>query len=878
MLFMRHAVRLAALGLLVTAGLASAQVEDIRGSVKDSQGGAVPGATVTAVCRGAEAQAVTDETGAFTLPGLPDYTCSVLIEAPYFQAVRRTVQPAQRVIEVVIPVSSFASSVQVTAGRGVQEDRRKLPQATSVLTRADMNGRSYQILPQALREETGVFAQQTTSAHGSPTIRGFTGQSNVYLLDGVRFNTASWRSGPSQYFAWVNGDAVDRIEVVRGPSSVGYGSDALGGTINVLSARPPFSPAGIKVSGDFGITGGTAERSGGGDVNLTLQTPRFAVRGGTSGRTVGDLRTGGGRDSRATVVRLLGLPTDFNGDRLPSTAYDQMGGYLTGQVKLATRSQLEFLYTGTSLSGSSRYDRIDGGAGLFRSGFDPQRLDFALARLRQRGVAGLDEINATVSMNRQSDGTFEQTRPTAVRDQQQAVTTVYGYQAQAQKAIAGRHQVTAGAEFYNETVSDAHREQVNPVTGAVTVQRPDIPDGTAYNSLGVFAQDAFDVVPGRLHVRGGIRYGRFAFEMAPNAALGVVAESVTTDAFTYQAGAVVTVTSHLDVVGNVSRGFRAPNASDLGSVGLTGGGGFSVTPSRAAALGGLVGSTIGADAVSTGRTIPGLESEAMHAYEGGARVRAGRVESNITVYQLDYTNSVQRRAIVFPSNVVGTSIFGFDIVRQDAAGLAYIAQDIRPVNTSINADETIVRGIEAEVGVRIGANWNAFANLATSNGHLESTGEFTRRMTPPIGAARLRWSKSRTWVEGALVWAAAQTRLNPGDLTDARIGAVRTRAQIASYFNGTATDLGLVRNGVLVATGETVAQVQNRVLGTAASAPLFTQTDGFAIVNLRGGFSVTSHLDITVIGENLADTHYRIHGSGVDGAGRNLVVRTRVSF
>lgn len=875
---MRKVFGLVLVGVLGLAGVATAQDGGIRGTVKDSQGGAVPGATVAAVCRGAEAETVTDQTGAFTLTGLPNQTCSVLIEAPYFQAVRRTVQPAQRVLEVIIPVSSFESAVQVTAGRGLQEDRRTIPQATSVLTRDGLNGRAYQLLPQALREETGVFVQQTTAAQASPVIRGFTGQSNVYLLDGVRFNTSSWRGGPSQYFAWVDSDSVGRVEIVRGPSSVPYGSDALGGTVNVLSARPSYSAGGVKVSGDLGVAGGTAEQSGAGDVNLSLQAPRFAVRGGISGRTVGNLRPGGGLDSRATVVRLLGLPADTNGDRLPHTGYDQKAGYLTGQAKLAARSDVEFLYMGNSLTGSSRYDRIDGGQGLYQSGFDPQRLDFALGRLRQRGVLGLDELSATVSMNRQSDGTYEQTRPTAVRDQQQAVTTVYGYQAQGQKAIAGRHQVTTGAEFYSERVGDAHREQVNPVTGAVTNLRADVPDGTTYKTAGVFAQDAVDVVPGRLHVRGGVRYGHFAFATKPNLALGVVAETVDTHAFTYQAGTVVTANRHLDLVVNVSRGFRAPNASDLGGIGLSGGGGFGITASRAAALGGLVGSTAGTDAVSTGQTIPALGPEVMYAYEGGVRAHTGRVESSVTVYDLEYKNSVQRRAIVFPTNVVGTSIFGFDIVRQDAAGLAYIAQDIRPVGTSINADQTTVRGVEAEVGVRIGSNWNAYANLATANGHLDSTGEPTRRMTPPIGAARLRWSKSRTWVEGALVWAAAQTRMNAGDLTDARIGAVRTRAQIASYFSGTATDLGLVKGGILVATGETVAQVQTRVLGTAASAPLFTQTDGFAIVSLRGGVKFGPHLDLTVIGDNLADTNYRVHGSGVDGAGRNLVVRTRVSF
>ena len=125
--------------------------------------------------------------------------------------------------------------------RGVAEDRTTLPQPTSVLTRSQIDARAYQLLPQALREEPGILVQQTTSGQASPVIRGFTGSANAYLVDGVRFNLSTWRGGPSQYLAWVDAAAVDRFEVVRGPGSVQYGSDAMGGTINVMSARPTYS-------------------------------------------------------------------------------------------------------------------------------------------------------------------------------------------------------------------------------------------------------------------------------------------------------------------------------------------------------------------------------------------------------------------------------------------------------------------------------------------------------------------------------------------------------------------------------------------------------------------------------------------------------------
>jgi hypothetical protein len=180
--------------------------------------------------------------------------------------------------------------------------------------------------------------------------------------------------------------------------------------------------------------------------------------------------------------------------------------------------------------------------------------------------------------------------------------------------------------------------------------------------------------------------------------------------------------------------------------------------------------------------------------------------------------------------------------------------------------------------VRLARQWTATAYYAMSNGKLQSTGEYMRRMSPPIGGARLRWSAARTWVEGVVTFAQAQTRLNSGDLTDARIGATRTRTSIANYFNGTATDLCLVKGGILLATGETVAQVQTRLLGSAASGLLFSNGPGFVALGVRGGLPVTSHFDLIVIGENLTDRNYRLYGSGVDSPGINLEVKARYRF
>ena len=96
--------------------------------------------------------------------------------------------------------------------------------------------------------------------------------------------------------------------------------------------------------------------------------------------------------------------------------------------------------------------------------------------------------------------------------------------------------------------------------------------------------------------------------------------------------------------------------------------------------------------------------------------------------------------------------------------------------------------------------------------------------------------------------------------------------------NGTATDLGLVANGVLVSTGENLAAVQNRVLGTATQAPLYASQAGYMVFGLRAGWRLAPMVDLTVIGENLTDRNYRLLGSGVDAAGANVQTRLRFHF
>src|SRR5690606_6848713 len=83
-----------------------------------------------------------------------------------------------------------------------------------------LDERAARTLPDALRETPGVLLQRTSYGQTSPFIRGFTGFRTLFLIDGIRLNNAVFREGPNQYFSTIDLLTVDRLEVVKGPSSV----------------------------------------------------------------------------------------------------------------------------------------------------------------------------------------------------------------------------------------------------------------------------------------------------------------------------------------------------------------------------------------------------------------------------------------------------------------------------------------------------------------------------------------------------------------------------------------------------------------------------------------------------------------------------------
>ena len=887
----------------ITAGANPSLSGQVAGTVLDQTGASVNGASVILFgAAGLEAQrSLTDQRGHFTLDKVvaADYVLSV--QKNGFRELRRVlrVTPGETLqLEFQLNVASILETVTVTPARGQPQEVFHVPQSPVVVTQEEMSRHYANILPQALRDVPGVHIQQTTSGQGSPFVRGLTGQQVVHLINGVRFNNSTFRPGANQYTALIDQDFADRVEVVRGPGSTQYGSDSLGGTINVLTQSAQGADS-------FGIHGrvntyfASADLSAGLSTNISGGSENWGFLFNASGRRTQDLRTGGALDSHSVATRLLGISSKFLGNRLQDTAYGQYNANAKLQFKASDADVLSFEYLRGTQLGLRRYDQLDGGIGNLLNSFDPQVLDFFTARYDRLGAGPFDSISAIFSYNGQRDDRRSQSINNAqglrsrISDEFN-LTRAFGYQAQATTRIKRSHAFTFGAEFYDERITSRKQDfSFSNATLAFTNVadvRARFPNGSTYRTLGLFAQDIATLVPQRLTAHLGIRYSLFNYNQTsagnPLDASGrpiVPNVEENFDDVTFNTGLTFTINRHFNLTGNVSRGFRAPNVNDFAATGLSGLG-FEVSPDEGVRLNGSTGALDSARRLTDIRPLEPIRAEQLYSYEAALRFLSSRFSGSVGVFDSEITNLIERRTLLLPSGAVGQLVGGQPIIRQDATGAVFTSLSSSAVFVRTNALKVRLRGVESSVAVKLRRDLELNANAFYVRGtdlHTGAPPNLENGIPPMTGFVGVKWEPAGRpwWIELYSNFAAPQRRFSDNDISQARIGGIRTKEEIAAFFNGGAVPRGLVRNGILLPTGETLAQVQLRVLGPGLLPnQLFTKNPGFALLNLRGGFRIGERSSVTLILENIFDKNYRTMGSGIDGPGTNAAVRYSFSF
>jgi hypothetical protein len=251
------------------------------------------------------------------------------------------------------------------------------------------------------------------------------------------------------------------------------------------------------------------------------------------------------------------------------------------------------------------------------------------------------------------------------------------------------------------------------------------------------------------------------------------------------------------------------------------------------------------------------------------------------LFNSNMVDKLARRTMIVLQDVVGQTIGDEPIIFQDSEGRIYVPIDPRPVVSRANIGAERVWGIEGLFMRNLGTSWRLVVKGGMQRGHEQETDNWVRKLAPDNLTTSLRWSdvRGRLWLEGLVQVYAAQNRFNPFDYDDARIGAYRDAGTIAGFWNNAAMRLGLIEDGILTVTGETLDEVILRVLGpTLEGNSLFTETPGFVSVGVRGGVAINDTQSLTFGVMNVADSNYRLHGSGVDAPGINATVAYEANF
>ena len=884
---------LIALALLVRSSVAMA-AGPVAGVIRDASGTAMPGVTLQLLNseQAVLASAKANSQGRFQLadvnPG--DYVLQVTRLGQVERRLPVRIGDPTAELEVVLDEQPRRDTVTVTASVGTVGLAERIPQAVSLIDRKAIEQRAKTVVAQVANEEPGLAWQRTSPTISGIFIRGLTGNKVNAFVDGVRYSTGAMRGGISTFLDLVDPASIAAVEVLRGPSSAQYGSDALGGSIQFRSPVPLFSET-EAWHGSVGTFFNSSDAGYGTNAAVSYSKSRFGFLASLTGHRANRLRTGGEIDSRSAVTRFLGLPSTvgFEG-RTPDSAFTQYGGLARVYWTVGGDSQLIGHYQRSQQDGGKRFDQLLGGDGNLIADLRNLMLDLAYVRYNKGRLAWLDNFSATYSFNVQREERVNQGgngNPLAAINHEPERTRVHGFQSNTGKRVNDRWSAFFGGEYYHERIA-APAYGYNPANNAIIVRRGRVPDNALYQNGGAYLQNTVELLPRKLRLIGSVRWNATVYEsraldsplaggkpLWPNDSLRAVSA-------TFRIGALATPAPGLNLVGSVSRGFRAPHVTDLGTLGLTGSG-FEVAAPDVVSLGGTVGTTAGTDAVSTGIPVVQVKPEISMNYEGGLRYRNSRVSTEAMLFVNDIDDNIVKQSLILPPGAVGKLLGSDPVTSQDANGVVFVAASASPVLVRTNYDNARIWGFEYRLDVKASREWAVGAVFTYLHSRDRRTGlapNIEGGTPPPNGYFRIRYTPAgrRFWIEPFLHAANNQERLSSLDLSDRRTGAARSRGNITSFFQNGATAHGLVRGGILQATGETLAQVQNRVLGTAASAPLYTKLNGYATFNLRAGWRVGERQDLTFEFENIFDRNYRGISWGIDAPGRGFYVRYAVHF
>jgi hemoglobin/transferrin/lactoferrin receptor protein len=571
-------------------------------------------------------------------------------------------------------------------------------------------------LVDALRYTPGVMVQKTSYAQSSPFLRGLTGYHTLLMVDGIRLNDSVLRAGPNDLWSTVDAYSVAEYEVVLGPSSVLYGSDSIGGTLNAFPrARTDY------------------ERPADCDRRLLARFSSAENAITWRGEVEGNVRDAFGFALGATEVEYDDLRAGGDVGDQPHTAYGFHALDGTFDWKLSGKWGLRLLGHAVSLDDVRRTHATVHGISYHGTtvGSDRRRtLDFErdLAAVTLDGTdlgCAVDRARLQVSYQHYAEDQ-DRIRGSGARTKTGLDVHTIGIVANASSKTPAGY-LTWGVDYYHDRVDSWRRsfDAMGAFTGS-GIQGV-VADDATYDLLGIYLEDELALSKCWSAV-AGVRFAYAAVDAdhVDEPALGDVALSDDWANVVASAKVLYRPTGCGTLWGGVSQGYRTPNLSDLTRLDVARSGELEVAA-------------------------PGLDPERSLSFEIG-----GRLEGRLTVE--------------------GAAFFTIldDFIVRRPTGMMAPGGEL--IVTKANAGDGHIQGIEVAAGYRFDEHWSLRVTGTWQDGRIEGyptsapvlDEEPVSRLAPLTGTAQLRWQArdGRFWVEGRAIVADRQDRLSSADMLD----------------------------------------------------------------------------------------------------------------
>ncbi len=420
-------------------------------------------------------------------------------------------QYAERENNIDTARTSYLEEVVVSANR-IREQRKTIAQQITVIGSATILNLNAQNSADLISNSGIVAVQKSQQGGGSPILRGFEASRVLLVVDGVRMNNAIYRAGHLQNIITMDNNILDRAEILLGPSSTIYGSDALGGVIHFFTRNPELSKTGLlnsKGNAFFRYGSVNAEKTGHFDLNLGGQ--KFASLTSFTFSDFGDLRMG--EKTNNALCEQFGVRSQY-AERAADNASDVLitnsdpfkqvaSGFkqfdLLQKFLYASNARVKHLVN-LQYSNSTdvpRYDRLTDpqGSGL-KFGewyYGPQKRLMGSYNLSVTDLGTFaDAMSATLSYQDLEESRHDRRFNNNNRNDRMEHIKVWGLTVDFNKTI-GKNNLRYGIDGqFNSLESTAHT--TNIVTGVESPQNTRYPDGdNTMNSMAAFASHTLHI-------------------------------------------------------------------------------------------------------------------------------------------------------------------------------------------------------------------------------------------------------------------------------------------------------------------------------------------------------------------------------------------------